>query len=228
MIRHVRRHFICFTMCILTGAVLLPMIALNVIPALMSYNQNKVILEQAVQNEIRLRTPKPTPQPDNQPSEANPFTVTTAVTTTVEVTTSHSTTTVTETMVAAETAPPESTVLQPQNSSQPQKTGTKPTQTEPSVLTRPSIQTTVKQPQTIPNEPPPRGRTMIRTRKTMSHGKTHRHMKMIFRGSRIRGMLRFPYSHKPLHKRNGTVNLLHQKETVLRITFWQCWIPTET
>lgn len=155
MIRHVRRHFICFTMCILTGAVLLPMIALNVIPALMSYNQNKVILEQAVQNEIRLRTPKPTPQPDNQPSEANPFTVTTAVTTTVEVTTSHSTTTVTETMVAAETAPPESTVLQPQNSSQPQKTGTKPTQTEPSVLTRPSIQTTVKQPQTIPNEPPP-------------------------------------------------------------------------
>lgn len=155
MIRHVRRHFICFTMCILTGAVLLPMIALNVIPALMSYNQNKVILEQAVQNEIRLRTPKLTPQPDNQPSEANPFTVTTAVTTTVEVTTSHSTTTVTETMVAAETAPPESTVLQPQNSSQPQKTGTKPTQTEPSVLTRPSIQTTVKQPQTIPNEPPP-------------------------------------------------------------------------
>ena len=110
MIRHVRRHFICFTMCILTGAVLLPMIALNVIPALMSYNQNKVILEQAVQNEIRLRTPKPTPQPDNQPSEANPFTVTTAVTTTVEVTASHSTTTVTETMVAAETAPPESTV----------------------------------------------------------------------------------------------------------------------
>ncbi|MCI5845658.1 MAG: ATP-binding protein [Oscillospiraceae bacterium] len=162
MIRHVRRHFICFTMCILTGAVLLPMIALNVIPALMSYNQNKVILEQAVQNEIRLRTPKPTPQPDHQPSEANPFTVTTAVTTTVEVTTSHSTTTVTETMVAAETAPPESTVLQPQNSSQPQKTGTKPTQTKPtqtkpSVLTRPSIQTTVKQPQTIPNEPPPPG-----------------------------------------------------------------------
>lgn len=41
MIRHVRRHFICFTMCILTGAVLLPMIALNVIPAFMSYNQNK-------------------------------------------------------------------------------------------------------------------------------------------------------------------------------------------
>ncbi|MGN1224484.1 MAG: ATP-binding protein [Ruminococcus sp.] len=155
MIRHVRRHFICFTMCILTGAVLLPMIALNVIPALMSYNQNKVILEQAVQNEIRLRTPKLTPQPDNQPSEADPFTVTTAVTTTVEVTTSHSTTTVTETIVAAETAPPESTVLQPQNSSQPQKTGTKPTQTKPSVLTRPSIQTTVKQPQTIPNETRP-------------------------------------------------------------------------
>ena len=41
MIRHVRRLFICFTMCILTGAVLLPMIALNVIPAFMSYNQNK-------------------------------------------------------------------------------------------------------------------------------------------------------------------------------------------
>lgn len=69
MIRHVRRHFICFTMCILTGAVLLPMIALNVIPAFMSYNQNKTVLQQAVQNEIRLRSPKPSKQPDKQPSE---------------------------------------------------------------------------------------------------------------------------------------------------------------
>ena len=65
MIRHVRRHFICFTMCILTGAVLLPMIALNVIPAFMSYNQNKTVLQQAVQNEIRLRSPKPSKQPIN-------------------------------------------------------------------------------------------------------------------------------------------------------------------
>ena len=73
MIRHVRRHFICFTMCILTGAVLLPMIALNVIPAFMSYNQNKTVLQQAVQNEIRLRSPKPSKQPDKQPSENDPF-----------------------------------------------------------------------------------------------------------------------------------------------------------
>lgn len=69
MIRHVRRHFICFTMCILTGAVLLPMIALNVIPAFMSYNQNKTVLQQAVQNEIRLRSPKPSKQPDKQPQK---------------------------------------------------------------------------------------------------------------------------------------------------------------
>ena len=73
MIRHVRRHFICFTMCILTGAVLLPMIALNVIPAFMSYNQNKTVLQQAVQNEIRLRSPKPSKQPDKQPLENDPF-----------------------------------------------------------------------------------------------------------------------------------------------------------
>lgn len=152
MIRHVRRHFICFTMCILTGAVLLPMIALNVIPALMSYNQNKNILEQAVQNEIRLRTPKFTPQPDNPPSEADPFTVTETITTTVTVTTAPSTTTVTETIVAIETASPESTVWQPQNSSQPQKTETKSTQTQSPVLTHPSTQTTVKQTQPIPNE----------------------------------------------------------------------------
>lgn len=69
MIRHVRRHFICFTMCILTGAVLLPMIALNVIPAFMSYNQNKTVLQQAVQNEIRLRSPKPSKQPDKHPQK---------------------------------------------------------------------------------------------------------------------------------------------------------------
>ena len=69
MIRHVRRHFICFTMCILTGAVLLPMIALNVIPAFMSYNQNKTVLQQAVQNEIRLRSPKSSKQPDKNPQK---------------------------------------------------------------------------------------------------------------------------------------------------------------
>ena len=116
MIRHVRRHFICFTMCILTGAVLLPMIALNVIPTFMSYNQNKMVLQQAVQNEIRLRSPKPSKQPDKQLSENDPFTQTTTVVsgTTVSVSVT-STTTTTETTAGITTdAPAEQTQAPPE------------------------------------------------------------------------------------------------------------------
>lgn len=115
MIRHVRRHFICFTMCILTGAVLLPMIALNVIPAFMSYNQNKTVLQQAVQNEIRLRSPKPSKQPDKQPSENDPFipqttTVVSGTTVSVSVT---STTTTTETTAGITTDAPAEQIQAP-------------------------------------------------------------------------------------------------------------------
>lgn len=156
MIRHARRHFICFTMCILTGAVLLPMIALNVIPTFMSYNQNKTILQQAVQNEIRIRNPKPDLKPNSQPSEMDPFTVTTAVTSTTVTASETTTITVTATIAAAETAPSESTA-QAQNNRLPQETKTKVTETKPPLQTYPSSQTIIKPPQTIPNgtKPPP-------------------------------------------------------------------------
>lgn len=157
MIRHARRHFICFTMCILTGAVLLPMIALNVIPAFMSYNQNKIILQQAVQNEIRMRNPKPDLKPDGQPSQMDPFTVTTAVATTTATITETTTITVTATISATKTAPSESTVSKAQNNCLPQETKTKVTETKPPLQTDPTSKTIIKPPQTIPNEtkPPP-------------------------------------------------------------------------
>lgn len=151
MIRHVRRHFICFTMCILTGAVLLPMIALNAIPTLMSYNQNKTILQQAVQNEIRMRNPKPDLKPDGQPFEMDPFTVTTAAISTTAVTRRETTTTtVTTTVTATETAPSKST-MQTQTNRLPQETTIKVTETKPPLQTYPTSQTILKPPlQTYP------------------------------------------------------------------------------
>ena len=140
MIRHVRRHFICFTMCILTGAVLLPMIALNVIPAFMSYNQNKTVLQQAVQNEIRLRSPKPSKQPDKQPLENDPFipqttTVVSGTTVSVSVT---STTTTTETTAGITTdAPAEQTQAPPEPAVQESHTKPAAMTTQP-VMTKPA------------------------------------------------------------------------------------------
>ncbi len=157
MIRHARRHFICFTMCILTGAVLLPMIALNVIPAFMSYNQNKTILQQAVQNEIRMRNPKPDLKPDGQPSEMDPFTVITAVTSTTATITETTTITVTATISATKTVSSEPTVSKIQNNCLPKETETKVTETKPPLQTEPTSKTIIKPPQTMPNEtkPPP-------------------------------------------------------------------------
>ncbi len=152
MIRHVRRHFICFTMCILTGAVLLPMIALNVIPTFMSYNQNKTILQQAVQNEIRMRTPKPNLKPDSQPAEVDPFTVTISTTSTTVAVRETTTATITASISATGAAPSKSTVAQTQNNHSPLKTTTKPTETQPSVQTDPTSRTIPKQPQDMPNE----------------------------------------------------------------------------
>lgn len=157
MIRHARRHFICFTMCILTGAVLLPMIALNVIPAFMSYNQNKTILQQAVQNEIRMRNPKPDLKPDGQPSEMDPFTVITSVTSTTAAITETTTITVTATISATKTVSSEPTVSKIQNNCLPKETETKVTETKPPLQTEPTSKTIIKPPQTMPNEtkPPP-------------------------------------------------------------------------
>lgn len=162
MIRHVRRHFICFTMCILTGAVLLPMIALNVIPAFMSYNQNKIVLQQAVQNEIRLRSPKPNKQPDKQPSENDPFTplTTTAVSsTTVSVSVTSTVSTTETTAVRTTDAPVEQT--QPPRETAVQEVHTKPTvsATQPAE-TKPAAPSTTQSIQTkpshdpFPNDPP--------------------------------------------------------------------------
>lgn len=159
MIRHVRRHFICFTMCILTGAVLLPMIALNVIPAFMSYNQNKTVLQQAVQNEIRLRSPKPSKQPDKQPSENDPFTpqTTTVVSgTTVSVSVTSSTTTTTETTAGITTdAPAEQTQAPPEPAVQESHTKPAAMTTQP-VMTKPAAPVvTTQNVQTRPNDPNP-------------------------------------------------------------------------
>ena len=158
MIRHVRRHFICFTMCILTGAVLLPMIALNVIPAFMSYNQNKTVLQQAVQNEIRLRSPKPSKQPDKQPSENDPFipqttTVVSGTTVSVSVT---STTTTTETTAGITTdAPAEQIQAPPETAVQGSHTKPAAMTTQP-VMTKPAAPVvTTQNVQTRPNDPNP-------------------------------------------------------------------------
>ena len=158
MIRHVRRHFICFTMCILTGAVLLPMIALNVIPAFMSYNQNKTVLQQAVQNEIRLRSPKPSKQPDKQPSENDPFipqttTVVSGTTVSVSVT---STTTTTETTAGITTdAPAEQIQAPPEPAVQESHTKPAAMTTQP-VMTKPAAPVvTTQNVQTQPNDPNP-------------------------------------------------------------------------
>lgn len=101
MIPHIRRRFICFTMCILTAAVLLPMIALNVIPNVMTYNQNRSTLQQAVENEIRIRTvdDKKDEKPDEKPNDKPPDAAAPAMesdsqTTTTAVTTAQTTTSV--------------------------------------------------------------------------------------------------------------------------------------
>ena len=158
MIRHVRRHFICFTMCILTGAVLLPMIALNVIPAFMSYNQNKTVLQQAVQNEIRLRSPKPSKQPDKQPSENDPFTpqTTTVVSSTTVSVSVTSITTTTETTAAITTdAPAEQTQAPPEPAVQESHTKPAAMTTQP-VMTKPAAPVvTTQNVQTRPNDPNP-------------------------------------------------------------------------
>lgn len=67
MIRKARMHFICITMCILTGVLLLPMVALNVIPRVLTYNQSKTMLQKAVENEICMRTNSK--KPDEPPLE---------------------------------------------------------------------------------------------------------------------------------------------------------------
>lgn len=157
MIRHVRRHFICFTMCILTGAVLLPMIALNVIPAFMSYNQNKTVLQQAVQNEIRLRSPKPSKQPDKQPSENDPFTQTTTVVsgTTVSVSVTSTTTTTEITAGITTDAPAEQTQAPPEPAVQESHTKPAAMTTQP-VMTKPAAPVvTTQNVQTRPNDPNP-------------------------------------------------------------------------
>lgn len=181
MIRHVRRHFICFTMCILTGAVLLPMIALNAIPTLMSYNQNKTILQQAVQNEIRVRSPKPDLKPNGQPSEMDPFTVTTAVISTT-VTIRETTITVTTTNPATETAPLKSTA-QAQTNRLPQETTKKATETKPPLQTYPTSKTMIKPPlQTDPTsqiiiKPPsqtyPTSQTIIKPPQSIPNDQDH-------------------------------------------------------
>ena len=158
MIRHVRRHFICFTMCILTGAVLLPMIALNVIPAFMSYNQNKTVLQQAVQNEIRLRSPKPSKQPDKQPSENDPFIpqTTTVVSGTMVSVSVTSTTTTTETTAGITTdAPAEQIQAPPETAVQGSHTKPAAMTTQP-VMTKPAAPVvTTQNVQTRPNDPNP-------------------------------------------------------------------------
>lgn len=227
MIRHVRRHFICFTMCILTGAVLLPMIALNAIPTLMSYNQNKTILQQAVQNEIRMRNPKPDLKPDGQPFEMDPFTVTTAAISTTAVTRRETTTTtVTTTVTATETAPSKST-MQTQTNRLPQETTIKVTETKPPLQTYPTSQTILKPPlQTYPTS-----QVIIKPPQDIPDHRDN------WQDDRPPYDDHDPWQPHPWNasislfsqttaQKNGTKNRLPRKKTTLPITFWLCWTGT--
>lgn len=58
MIKHVRKSFIKITMTMLTLVLIIPLAALNIITAALTYNSNKQLLEQIAQNEIHIISPQ--------------------------------------------------------------------------------------------------------------------------------------------------------------------------
>ncbi len=144
MFGKVRKNFIAITMTMLTLVLIIPLCALNIITAALTYSNTNELLEQIAQTEVYILEPEDNKSPDDQPHENNPNNM--GVVKQIHTTPTTTTTTVTTTTTTAPSeAITDTTKTTVRNNYQPPTVGT----TAPNIQP-PTVNTTTATPQLPP------------------------------------------------------------------------------